>query len=92
MTSEQKILSEPATARHHRTVWWKEALIIGTFYSLYTLIRNQFGSQLVNGVDILRWNDQGRVTEFKVMVRPLKAMQAIHQRMGEMLQQMQGQR
>ena len=45
-------ISESATARHHRTVWWKEALIIGTFYSLYTVIRNQFGSQLVNGVDI----------------------------------------
>jgi len=50
--SEQKIFSEPATARRHHTVWWKEAVIIGTFYSLYTLIRNQFGSQLVNGVDI----------------------------------------
>ena len=56
MNIKQENFSEPAaapvTARHHRTVWWKEALIIGTFYSLYTLMRNQFGSQLVNGVDI----------------------------------------
>jgi hypothetical protein len=44
---------------------------------------------LVNGVDIIRWNDQGRITEFKVMVRPLKAIQAIHQRMAAMLEQMQ---
>lgn len=47
---------------------------------------------LVNGVDIIHWNDEGRINEFKVMVRPLKAMQAIHQRMGAMLQQMQGQK
>ncbi|MBS0658686.1 MAG: nuclear transport factor 2 family protein [Verrucomicrobia bacterium] len=39
----------------------------------------------VNGVDMIRWNDDGLITEFKVMVRPLKAIQLIHQRMGEML-------
>jgi hypothetical protein len=47
---------------------------------------------LVNGVDIIRWNAEGRITEFKVMVRPLKGMQAIHQRMAAMLQQMQQQK
>lgn len=36
----------------HRMVWWKEALIIGAFYSIYTLIRNQFGSTLVKGVSV----------------------------------------
>lgn len=39
----------------------------------------------VNGVDMLKWNDEGQVIEFKVMIRPLKAMQLIHQKMGEML-------
>ena len=39
----------------------------------------------VNGVDMIRWNDAGEITEFKVMVRPLKAMNLIHQKMGEML-------
>ncbi|GDX33511.1 hypothetical protein LBMAG16_03420 [Actinomycetes bacterium] len=33
-------------------VWWKEALIISAFYSVYTLIRNQFGSTLVKGVSV----------------------------------------
>ncbi len=46
---------------------------------------------LVNGVDILRWNDDGRVTEFKVMLRPLKAINLIHERMASMLQSMQQQ-
>ena len=41
---------------------------------------------LVNGVDILRWNAAGRVVEFKVMLRPLKAITLIHERMGAMLQ------
>jgi len=41
---------------------------------------------LVNGVDIIKWNEAGRVVEFKVMVRPLKAIQLIHQRMAAMLQ------
>lgn len=41
---------------------------------------------LVNGVDIIRWNDAGQVTDFKVMIRPLKGINVIHQRMGAMLQ------
>ena len=41
---------------------------------------------VVNGVDILRWNDAGRIVEFKVMVRPLKAIQVVHGRMAAMLQ------
>ena len=40
---------------------------------------------LVNGVDIIRWNDAGQVIEFKVMIRPLKAVNLIHERMGAML-------
>lgn len=39
----------------------------------------------VNGVDMLKWNDSGKVTEFKVMLRPLKAINLIHQKMGAML-------
>lgn len=39
----------------------------------------------VNGVDMLKWNGEGQIIEFKVMIRPLKAIQLIHQKMGEML-------
>ena len=41
---------------------------------------------LVNGVDIIKWNEAGRIVEFKVMIRPLKAINAIHQRMAALLQ------
>ena len=40
----------------------------------------------VNGVDMISWNEAGLITEFKVMVRPLKAVSMIHQNMGAMLQ------
>ncbi len=40
---------------------------------------------LVNGVDIIRWNDANRIVDFKVMLRPLKGVNIIHQKMGEML-------
>ena len=40
---------------------------------------------LVNGVDLLRWNAAGRLVEFKVMLRPLKAITLVHERMAAML-------
>ena len=40
----------------------------------------------VNGVDMMRWNDDGRIVDFKVMIRPLKAIQLIHQKMAAVLQ------
>jgi SnoaL-like domain len=40
---------------------------------------------LVNGVDLIRWNDAGQIVDFKVMLRPLKAINLIHQRMAAML-------
>jgi len=44
---------------------------------------------LVNGVDLIKWNDAGQIIEFKVMLRPLKALNVIHQRMAAMLQSSQ---
>jgi hypothetical protein len=40
----------------------------------------------INGVDMIRWNAEGRITEFKVMLRPLKAVTLIHEKMAAMLQ------
>ena len=41
---------------------------------------------VVNGVDMITWNDEGLITHFKVMVRPLKAINKIHEMMGLLLQ------
>ncbi len=35
------------------------------------------GGISVNGVDIITWNDAGAITDFKVMIRPIKALQAV---------------
>jgi hypothetical protein len=39
----------------------------------------------INGVDIISFDDQGRITHFKVMVRPLKAINMLHRLMAEQL-------
>lgn len=40
----------------------------------------------VNGVDMIRWNAQGRIVDFKVMIRPLQAIELVHRKMAAMLQ------
>jgi hypothetical protein len=44
----------------------------------------------VNGVDIIRCNEHGRIIEFRVMIRPLQAVNAVHRQMAAMLEQMKG--
>ena len=44
---------------------------------------------LVNGIDMIEWDEAGLITDFKVMVRPLKGMQAVHAAMKAMLEKMQ---
>ena len=40
----------------------------------------------VNGVDVIHWNDDDEIVEFKVMLRPLKALQAVMAAMAAQLQ------
>jgi hypothetical protein len=46
---------------------------------------------LINGIDMISWNADGQITRFKVMVRPLKAVNKLHELMGRMLQAAQQQ-
>ena len=41
----------------------------------------------VNGVDLIRWDDDGKIVDFKVMLRPLKAMDVVQRKMAEALQE-----
>jgi hypothetical protein len=43
------------------------------------------GDISVNGVDIIRWNDEGKIIDFKVMIRPLQAIGALQKKMSEAL-------
>jgi hypothetical protein len=40
---------------------------------------------LVNGVDLITWNAANKITDFKVMVRPLKAVNKLHEMMARTL-------
>jgi hypothetical protein len=42
----------------------------------------------VNGVDIIRCNDAGRIVEIRVMLRPLQAINLVHAQMGKALEAM----
>ena len=42
----------------------------------------------IEGVDMIELNEVGKIIEFKVLIRPLKAVHKVHEKMGEMLQKM----
>ena len=48
----------------------------------------QIDGKYVNGVDIITFNSEGKISEFKVMIRPLQAVNIIHEKMQEMLKQL----
>lgn len=43
---------------------------------------------LINGIDMITCDDEGKIVEFKVMLRPLKAINLMHAKMKEMIEQM----
>ena len=48
----------------------------------------QLDGILINGVDMISWDADERITDFKVMIRPLKAINMVHQAMGEAISKM----
>ena len=50
----------------------------------------QVDGKYVNGVDLITCDDEGRIVEFKVMIRPLQAVNAVHARMARMLEALSG--
>jgi hypothetical protein len=49
---------------------------------------SRMDGKIINGVDIITCNDEGKIVEFKVMLRPLQAVNLMHQKMAAMLDQM----
>lgn len=52
---------------------------------------SKIDGKYINGVDIMTFNDEGKITEFKVMIRPLQAVNLMHAKMMAMLETMKGQ-
>lgn len=48
----------------------------------------EVGGKYINGVDIISCDADGRIVEFRVMIRPLQAVQMMHQQMMAMLESM----
>ena len=42
----------------------------------------------INGVDIIKWNEEGKIQEFKVMIRPNKAIEKVKEKMSELFSNM----
>lgn len=49
---------------------------------------SELDGKYLNGVDIITWNDEGKIIEFKVMIRPLQAINLMHEKMKKMLEAM----
>ena len=55
---------------------------------MISLIYLNFDGIYVNGIDLISWNEENKITEFKVIVRPLQAVNKLHQQMQDMLEKM----
>jgi hypothetical protein len=58
--------------------WWNES-------SAVLEVEVVVNGITVNGIDMMFWNADGRIEQFKVMVRPLKAVNLVHEAMGRLL-------
>jgi SnoaL-like domain len=66
------------TAFHYVGEWTNESGAILEF-------KAEIDGIAINGIDMIHWNEDGFIDHFKVMVRPLKAVNLLHAKMGEML-------
>ena len=64
-----------------------ERKIVGSHDALLAFSTRIDGIQ-INGIDLMRWDDAGQIVDFKVMVRPLKAVNLLRLLMGQMLERL----
>jgi hypothetical protein len=53
--------------------------------SIIVEFKSEVDGIAINGIDMIRFDETGLITHFKVMIRPLKAVNLIHRKVGEML-------
>ena len=78
LASAEKVLGGPGFA--YVGEWRSETGAVLEF-------ENEIDGIRINGVDMITFGNDGRITHFKVMVRPLKAINLLHRLMGEQLAQ-----
>jgi len=63
--------------------------VVGTHDAILEFETTMKGTY-VNGVDMIRCDDDGRIVDFKVMIRPLQAVNTVHARMAAALESLKG--
>ena len=81
LASAEKVLGGPGFA--YVGEWRSETGAVLEF-------ENEVEGIRINGVDIITFSADGKITHFKVMVRPLKAINLLHRLMGEQLAMQRG--
>ena len=66
--------------------------MINKFIKMLSIYKRKYKYKKIsysfNGVDIITFNDEGKISEFKVMIRPLQAVNIIHMQMQRMLEEL----
>ncbi|MEO7061808.1 MAG: nuclear transport factor 2 family protein [Lapillicoccus sp.] len=65
------------------TLTYERELVTGDSAALE--FRADLEGMAVHGIDLIRWGDDGRIVDFTVMVRPMKGLQALVERMAAQL-------
>ena len=76
LTAAAKVFS--GTDFHYVEQWYGERSAILEFAAT-------IDGMYLNGIDMIHWNDDERIVSVKVMVRPLKGLQALMPKMAELL-------
>jgi hypothetical protein len=77
---------EPSGATTERSFRYTKSVLAGDTAVLE--FETSLGGTYVNGVDIIRCNQAGRIVEFRVMIRPLQAVELVHRQMAAMLERL----
>ena len=81
----QTLPGEKTAAKESRFRYTKEVLAGDTaVLEFETTVEGKY----VNGVDIIRCNDAGKIVEIRVMIRPLQAINLVHAQMKSALERM----
>jgi hypothetical protein len=85
--SKQSAAADPNETRPSKFRYVNEVL---TGNHAVLEFETEMAGKYVNGVDILTCDGNGMITEFKVMIRPLQAINLVHEQMRAMLETMRG--
>lgn len=75
LTAAMTVLGPTLT---YRRQWWDDTSAVLEFEAVV-------GGRTVHGVDLLQWGADHRLTDFTVMARPLRGIEALMQEMGAAL-------